>query len=279
MKRIVLLLALFSANSFAESPATAPESTEETVSTETATQAEITMPLPRQRIFDQDLNRYLPTSEIAWLGEKESRFLTLWSEQTTDNPVGVSWIFADNDSSANNPNFIQSLRYQLNDKGLHTYSISPFSEIDIADEKARASRQKELKQRIKVLQDKLVNQEGKRLIIAQGRSAVDMVDIIAANEQLQPDALVLLGTYTRDQKSLSKLNQLVAQLKLPVLDLYHRADNEVIVKNAELRRTESRRDHKRDYRLTQIIAITGTDAAQRETSQAIYGWLTTLGWY
>ncbi len=279
MKRVVLLLALLSASSFAETPTSDPTEAAGTTPAETPSQPEISMPLPMQRIFDQDLNKYLPAAEIAWLGEKDNRFLTLWSEQTSDNPVGVSWIFADSDSSANNPNFIQNLRYQLNVKGLHTYSISPFSEVNMADEKAKVSRQKQLKQRIKVLQDKIVNQEGKRLIIAQGKSAVDMVNIISDNTKMQPDALVIIGTYTLDQKSLTKFNQQIAELKLPVLDLYHRSDSEVIVKNAARRRIESRRDHKTDYRLTEIIGIAGSEAAQRETSQAIYGWLTSLGWY
>lgn len=282
MKRVVLLLALFSATIFAETPLKAPEgapeNTEPAAGT-TTTQPNVTMPLPQQRIFDQDLNKYLPASEIAWLSEKEARFLTLWSEQTSASPVGVSWIFADSGCSANNPNFIQSLRYQLNDKGLHTYSISPFSEVNMADETAKASRHKQLEQRIKVLQDKIVNQDGKRLIIAQGRSAIDIIDIIANNAKIQPDAVVIIGAYTYDQKSLTKLNQQIAQLKLPVLDLYHRSDNETIIKNAKLRKVESRRDQKSDYRLTEIISLGGSPDAQQETSQAIYGWLTSLGWY
>ena len=62
------------------------------VDDETDNTSALTLPYPisQQRIFDQDLTKYYDANEVAWLGDKDTRFLTLWREQTTAQAIGTS---------------------------------------------------------------------------------------------------------------------------------------------------------------------------------------------
>lgn len=235
---------------------------------------QITPPISQQRLFDQDLTKYQPEAEIAWLGDKESRFLTLWSEQTSAKVVGTSWIFSDTYTSANNPNVIQTLRYQLNEKGLHTYSISPLSQA-IETEQA----EQRLLSQLTILEDKIVSEKGKRLLIAQGSNSAAIINVLTNNTTISVDAIVLLGAYSASQKATVQLTEQITQLTVPVLDLYHQLDNQSVVASAKMRNTAARRMHKLNYRQAAIIGLPEQTATQLSTSQTIYGWLVTLGWY
>ncbi|MFT5879542.1 MAG: hypothetical protein ACI86X_000646 [Moritella sp.] len=234
----------------------------------------ITPLLSQQRLFDQDLIKYQPESEIAWLGDKETRFLTLWSEQTSAKVIGTSWIFSDTYTSANNPNVIQTLRYQLNEKGLHTYSISPLSQR-IETEQA----EQRLLSQLTILQDKIVSEKGKRLLITQGSNSVALVNVLTKNPAVHIDAIILLGAYSASQKGMVQLTEQITQLPMPVLDLYHQLDSQIIVAGAHMRNTAARRKHKLNYRQAAVIGMPAQTATQISTSQTVYGWLVTLGWY
>lgn len=234
----------------------------------------ISFPVSQQRVFDQDLTKYSAADEVAWLGDKDNRFLTLWREQTTAKVIGTSWIFADTYTSANNPNIIQTLRYQLNDKGLHTYSISPLSQAlnsPLAEQRLQAQ--------LHTLEDKLVSQEGKRLLILQGANSQAMINVLITNPDINVDAIVLLSTHSPTAELVSQLNKQLLQIKVPILDLYAQTDHLAVTKQAKLRYTTTKRVNKRQYRQIEVIGLPGQAETQIATSQIIYGWLVKLGWY
>lgn len=234
----------------------------------------ISYPIPQQRLFDQDLTKYVPAAEVAWLGDKDNRFLTLWSEQTTANPKGTSWIFADTDTSANNPHLIQTLRLSLNDKGFHTYSVSPMS-----NQIKREDIEAQLLVQIQVLESKITNQIGKRLLILQGNNATSVVNVLANNKDIKADAIVLLGAHDDDAKMMTQLANNIAAVQIPVLDIYQTSDASHVQHYVQERLVIARRSLKKDYRQTEIIGLPSQPATQLATSQTIYGWLKSLGWY
>jgi len=234
----------------------------------------IAFPISQQRIFDQDLTKYSSASEVAWLGDKESRFLTLWREQTTGTVTGTSWIFADTYTSANNPNIIQTLRYQLSDRGLHTYSISPLSQTLTSDQ-----AEQRLQTQLLILQDKIVSQDGKRLLILQGANCQAMINVLIQNKDVYVDAIVLLSAHSPTPELASQLINQMHQLKAPILDLYAQTDSLAIIHEAKLRRTAANRINTSKYRQTEVIGLQGQVETQIATSQIIYGWLVKLGWY
>ncbi|MFT7680810.1 MAG: hypothetical protein ACI935_000242 [Moritella dasanensis] len=235
---------------------------------------EIAFPISQQRIFDQDLTKYNDANEVAWLGDKDNRFLTLWREQTTAKVIGTSWIFADTYTSANNPNIIQTLRYQLTDKGFHTYSISPLSQtLD------STSAEQRLQAQLGVLQEKIVSQDGKRLLILQGANCDAMINVLSNNAEIYVDAIVLLSARSATPELASQLSSQLQPLKVPILDLYAQTDNLVIIEQAKIRHTAAKRANKVNYRQVEVIGLQGQVETQIATSQVIYGWLVALDWY
>ncbi|MDX2320174.1 MAG: DUF3530 family protein, partial [Moritella sp.] len=170
----------------------------------------VSFPMSQQRLFDQDLTKYNDSNEVAWLGDKDNRFLTLWREQTTGKIIGTSWIFADTYTSANNPNIIQTLRYQLNDKGLHTYSISPLSQTLNS-----TTAEQRLQSQLGILQDKIVSQDGKRLLILQGANCQAMVNALIKNPEIYVDAIVLLSAHSPTPELATQLISQMQQLNTP----------------------------------------------------------------
>jgi len=234
----------------------------------------ITFPIPQQRVFDQDLTKYNDANEVAWLGDMDNRFLTLWREQTTGKVIGTSWIFADTYTSANNPNIIQTLRYQLSDKGFHTYSISPLSQR-LNSEQA----EQRLQAQLLTLQDKIVSQSGKRLLILQGANSQAIINILIKNTEIYVDAIVLLSTRSPTTELASQLSKQLLQLKTPILDLYSQTDNLAVIDEAKKRYIATKRINKRNYRQIEVIGLPGQIETQIATSQMIYGWLVKQGWY
>lgn len=231
-------------------------------------------PIPQQRLFDQDLTRYKSASEVAWLGDKDNRFLTLWSEQTTAKVIGTSWLFSDTDTSANNPNIIQALRYALNDKGFNTYSISPFSKYI-----QPSYVEEQLLAQLQVLSDKLENSKSKRLLITQGNNSSIITDILIKNPTIKLDAIVILSAHSDTPEKMKQLAKNMTAIKIPVLDLYQKADGDNVHSYVKERAVVMKRSRKRSYRQTEIIGLPTQTATQSATSQAIYGWLKSLGWY
>lgn len=266
-KPIVLLLLL-------TLPLHAKQANEEDKATNNANKQTLQLPVSQQRLFDQDLTKYHDANEVAWLGDKDTRFLTLWREQTTAKVTGTSWIFADTYTSANNPNIIQTLRYQLSDKGLHTYSISPLSQ-GLNSEHA----EQRLQAQLLILQDKIVSQDGKRLLILQGANCQAMVNVLLNNPDIFIDAIVLLSAHSPTPELASQLNEQINQLKIPILDLIAQTDSLAIIDEAKIRKIAAKRINRGNYRQTEVIGLQGQVETQIATSQMIYGWLVKLGWY
>ncbi|WP_392340048.1 DUF3530 family protein [Moritella marina] len=235
---------------------------------------DISFPISQQRLFDQDLTKYSDTNEVAWLGDKDSRFLTLWREQTTGNVVGTSWLFGNTYTSANSPGIIQTLRNQLSHKGLHSYSISPLSQA------LNSERSEErLLGQLQVLQEKIVNQKGKRLLILQGANSQAIINILIKNPDIYVDAIVLISTNSPTTALSTQLSQQLLELKTPILDLYTQTDELAVIEQAKIRLTAAKRVSRNNYRQVEVIGLPVHMETQITTSQIIYGWLVTQGWY
>lgn len=260
-----LIMPVYAADEVNESNTSEPAKTE---------RPKINFPISQQRLFDQDLTKYTQAGEVAWLGDKDNRFLTLWSEQTTAKPKGTSWIFADTDTSANNPHLIQTVRLNLNDKGFNTYSISPLS-----SQIKREDIEAQLLVQIQVLETKITNQIGKRLLILQGENATSVINVLANNKEIKADAVVLLGAHNANPAMMEQLAKNIAAIQIPVLDLYQTNDGSNVQYFVKERRVVAKRSLKQNYRQTEIIGLASQPATQQATSQTIYGWLKSLGWY
>ena len=240
-------------------------------------------PVNLQSQFDADISRYHPANEILWLGtqsdNQDNRFLTLWRQHTSATVIGSSWLFADNYNSADSPNFIQTLRKQFNAKALDSYSVSPLS-IDLNSSAA----QQQLLSQLSFLQTHNDSVQpsaavAKRLLIAQGSYGEALLQLLTANPALRVDALVLLGAYSNTHEDRVRTANFVAAMPLPILDLYHKADNGAILASVAQRDMVTTRGGKNNYRQSEIIGLPQQVETQLATSQAIYGWLVSLGWY
>lgn len=234
----------------------------------------VVLPISQQRLFDQDLTTYYNANEIVWLGEKDTRFLTLWREQTTGKLIGTSWLFADTYTSANSPHVIQTLRYKLSDKGFNTYSISPLSQALNS-----APSEQRLETQLRILQDNTASKGGKRLLILQGANCQAMINVLINNPDVNVDAIVLLSAHSPTPALATQLISQMNQLKVPILDLYAHTDNLTILNEAKVRATAAKRINREHYRQTEVIGLQGQEETQIATSQMIYGWLVKLGWY
>ena len=115
------------------------------------------------------------------------------------------------------------------------------------------------------------------LVICQGKSCNWLTELFLEQEELNPDALVMLSAHMPQ----SDLNDLFAEqlskTEFPVLDLYQSSDNPWVLANVPWRRKLARKNYKTDYRQRQLY--TGIDyyGQERRTIKEIYGFLTAVG--
>lgn len=215
---------------------------------------------------DQDWQQY---GEAKQVGSQ----LTLWHKTNQGYRVGLALLLPDWQQVSQ----LLPLSHALNDQGFDTLTMLPSPRQQDLDPGSEADQQKVQEfrllwaEQVKDLQKNAGDSSGQQLLVAQGSSAAWLASLLAAKQLPAPDALLLLDAAYPAKDANAVMARELAQLPVPVLDLYHDAPHPWRLDAAQARQLEVRRGNKLDWRQQRY----------RQPSQwanQVKGWLHHLGW-
>ncbi|TWX70636.1 DUF3530 family protein [Colwellia demingiae] len=256
----------------------------------------IKKPIELTKQHKEDLKHYLAGEQVKPLLAGPDDYLTLVKKHTSANSKGVVILLPEWQQGATNPKAINYLRNALPAKGWSTIAIQPSNKpenypstaITVAEQKKENQLiLKEYKSKLNSMLNAVMNTAreypGIVLVIAQGNNAALLVDIYSQDDSLQPNALIMLSSYRQSNHALiNSVNEnfahQVASTELPVLDLYLKHDNQLVLNKAAQRKAFSKQEMKVYYRQRQLNnTVTGYYPEEELLSQ-INSWLKAIGW-
>ncbi len=258
--------------------------------------APIKKPIELTKQHKDDLKHYLADEQVKPLLAGPDDYLTLVKRYTSVNSKGVVILLPEWQQGATNPKAINYLRNALPAKGWSTIAIQPSNKpenypstaITVAEQKKENQLVlKEYKIKLNSMLNAVMNTAreypGIVLVIAQGNNAALLVDLYNQDDSQQPNALIMLSSYRQSNPALiNSANEhfahQLAATELPVLDLYLKHDNPLVLSKAAQRKAFSKQEMKVYYRQRQLNnSVTGYYPEDELLSQ-INSWLKATGW-
>lgn len=315
---LCLLLSCLSINAIAQQEEQAPSNEEimektntspvveeksESKNTDTPNSNEISIPPPISltQQFKDDLAHYLPTNNVKPLSAGSDDYITLITENTSVNNKGIAILLPDWQQGATNPKAINFLRKNLPLHGWTTISIQPMNKPEnypsnaIEVDTQRQENQKiidEYKVKLVTMLNAVINTAndypGIIMIIAQGNHGAMIVDLLHQTDEQQrltqePNALILLSSYVLTNKKLideanTNFAKKLASSEYPVLDLYLKKDNHIVLYKAKQRLLLSKKEMKVYYRQRQLNSSEMGYYPETELLTQVNSWLRSIGW-
>ncbi len=304
--KLILIIILFTCISFTCTNFTvlAQEDKQDEVNTakENTKEKQVTIPSPVsvEQQHKEDLTHYFPTNRVAPILAGPDDYLTLVDENTSINNKGVAILLPDWQQGAVNPKAINFLRKTLPNQGWTTISIQPANKPKNYPSKAlKISEQQqankiiidEYKTKLTALINAVLTKSkdypGIVIIIAQGNHGGMLVDIFDQQSSDQnsttPNALILLSSYLLNSNELidetnTAFAKTLAYSEYPILDLYLKYDNPIVLNKAAQRLAIANQELKAYYRQRQINNNATGYYPEQELLIQINSWLKSIGW-
>lgn len=258
-------------------------------------------PMSQVELLVDDLKRFAPESELLPMQAGEVEFTTLLSEQTRHSIRGIAILLPDMAISPVQASAFLRLRYQLNEYGWVTlaglmpdltqgeavadneeianlFSKRPDSSAHYFSDTWQAQYRNQLKLYVEAMAQQTKNFPGLILYVAQGATAGWLVEALDKQEIKSPDALVLISPYLPDTPLNRALPAKIAQLNLPILDVWSEQDNRLALATVPERVNAAHRFLTVHYRQRELFGMLGLESREARLSKEIYGYLTYLGW-
>lgn len=268
--------------------------------TKEAKKVAIPTPSPVEQQYKEDLTHYYPTNRVVPILAGPDDYLTLVNENMSVNHKGVAVLLPDWQQGAVNPKAINFLRTALPKQGWTTISIQPANKPDNfpsqalkVDEQQQANKTiiDEYKTKLAALINAVLTKSkeypGIVIIIAQGNHGAMLVDIFdqqSTNQSgMNPNALILLSGYLLSSNKLidetnTAFAKTLAYSEYPVLDLYLRYDNPIVLDKVSQRLAIVNQELKAYYRQRQINNSASGYYPEQELLTQINSWLKAIGW-
>jgi len=272
-----------------EKNATATDKKNTNKSTEKA--LKIPLPVNQHQQFKDDIKHFLKTENVTTLLNGSKDFITLIQEQTTSNAKGVAILLPNWQQSAVSSPALNYFRKTLPDLGWTTITVQspekptnyPSKKIDPraqADENKEvlATYQDNLSAVMNKVMEKAANYPGIFLLIAESSNAAILVNSYQQAESKQPDILVILSGHLLTEKDNQNFINSLANIDVPILDLYLGADNLYVQKIAPLSAIEAKKQLKVYYRQQKLDNFTSGNYPNEELLKAVKAWIKHLGW-
>jgi len=298
--KLILTIILFACISFT---VIAQEKEQNEVSTDTEkTEPKVVIPSPIsvEKQHKSDISHYFPNTKITPILAGPDDYLTLVKENTSVNNKGVAVLLPDWQQGAVNPKAINFLRTALSKQGWTTISIQPankpnnFPSTELkVNEQQEANKtiidkyKTKLTSLINAVLTKSKDYPGIVIIIAQGNHGGMLVDIFDQQSSNQnssmPNALILLSSYLLNSNELidetnTAFAKTLAYSEYPVLDLYLKYDNPIVLDKAAQRLAIANQELKAYYRQRQINNNATGYYPEQELLIQINSWLKSIGW-
>ncbi|MBL4763840.1 MAG: DUF3530 family protein [Colwellia sp.] len=307
--KLILTIILFTCTTF---PAFAQEDKQDDVKTavenkkesskENPKENKVTIPSPVsiEQQHKEDLSHYFHTNLVTPILAGPDDYLTLVNENTSVNNKGVAILLPDWQQGAVNPKALDFLRTALPKQGWTTISIQPankpsnfpstalkISEQQQANKKIIDAYKTKLSALINAVLTKSKDYPGIVIIIVQGNHGAMLVDIFEQQSSkpnnTTPNALILLSSYLLSSNELidetnTDFAKALAYSEYPILDLYLKYDNPIVLDKAAQRLAMAKQELKVYYRQRQINNNATGYYPEQELLVQINSWLKSIGW-
>lgn len=257
---------------------------------------EITPPISLTKQHKEDLEHYMSGEQVKPLLAGPDEYITLFKKNTSPNSKGIAILIPEWWQGATNPKAISFLRNKLPTQGWNTISVQPnnkpkgFPSTAVTVEEQKKENEiiiTEYKRKLSTLFNAVMNTAkdypGIVLVIAQGNNAALLIEIFNDEDIQLPNAIILLSSYRQTNHKLADsvnehFSHQLALTELPVLDLYLKHDNAMVLSKAPHRKLIAKQEVKSYYRQRQLQnTITGY-YPEKELISQINGWLKAIGW-
>ncbi len=251
----------------------------------------IAAPVDEHQQKVSDLKHYLPEQNIQPVLAGPEDHITLVNTNASANNKGVMLLLPDWQQSATSPKAMAHLREILPLKGWTTITIQPLAKPENYPSHAieKTQQAQENKQALESYQQSLakvltaVTEQAKSypgiiVMVAEGHNAALLFSIYQQQMSELPSAFIALSAYLNDDIANEQSAMHLAQLGLPVLDLYLKTDNRLIRQNVLLRKKLVNQELKSYFRQEQIFNSHTGYYPKASLIKEITGWLKTIGW-
>lgn len=260
----------------------------------------IPSPVSLERQYKKDLKHYFSTNHVEPILIGPDEYLTLINKNTSVNSKGVAILLPDWQQGAVNPKAINFLHTALPKRGWTTISIQPDNKpsnfpsraLNISEQKKTNKTiiddyKKKLSALINAVLIKSKEYPGIVIIVAQGNHGGMLIDIFDQQNTDQkgttPNALILLSSYLLNSNELidetnTAFAKKLAYSEYPVLDLYLKHDNPIVLDKAAQRLAIANQELKAYYRQRQLNNNATGYYPEQELLTQINGWLRSIGW-
>ena len=256
----------------------------------------IKAPVELAKQHKADLKHYLAGEQVRPLLAGPDDYLTLVKRYTSENNKGVVILLPEWQQGATDPKAINFLRNALPAEGFTTIAIQPSNKpknfpsnaLTLTEQKEENKLAlSEYKRKLMAMHNAVMNiakeYPGIVLVIAQGNNAALLVELYNQEGNQLPNALVLLSGYRQTNHALiNSVNdtfaQQLASTELPVLDLYLKFDNPIVLAKAEQRKALAKQEMKVYYRQRQLNNTVTGYYPETELLSQLKSWLKAIGW-
>ena len=253
-------------------------------------------PISLKKQQKEDLKHYLPATKVKPILVGTDDYLTLVNENTSANHKGVAMLIPDWRQGAVNPKAINYLRKTLPNHGWTTISVQvnpkpsnyPSTALKVAEQieenkKTIDDYKMSFAALINAVYEKAKEYPGIVIIIAQGNHGALLVDLLAENENITPNGIVLLSSYRlSNAELLGQVNtdfaKTLANSEPPILDLYLKYDNDIVINKAPQRLAIAKQEMKIYYRQRRLNNMSAGFYPEKELLTQINSWLKAIGW-
>lgn len=255
------------------------------------------LPIALDKQHQDDLKHYLPSTKVKPLLVGTQEYITLVNESTSPNSKGVAILIPDWHQGAVNPKGINFLRNALPEQGWTTFTVQTDNKPDnYPSTSLKSSVQQEenlnsineykskFTAMLNALSNKAKEHPGIVMIIAQGNHGAFLIEILDADEDIQPpNVIVLLSSYVLTSPTLidernTQFAKTLAYSEPPVLDLYLKQDNSIVQNKAPQRLNLAKMEMKVYYRQRQLNNTVMGYYPEKELLTQINSWLKSIGW-
>ncbi|RUO75199.1 DUF3530 family protein [Idiomarina seosinensis] len=239
-----------------------------------------------------DLRRYLPPEQINWLeAEGDARYLALYKEPMVNFARGSMVSIPDWRRHPLQSPLIAHTYQVAPDLGWHSWSLLPPAEAiepnRLQQPQASSNYPKPvdtsyfephisaLADRLTRLNTELGEQPGFNVWVVEGMTAALAVKLLIQQPDLMPDALVVIDMYLPQVQLNKGVSRQLAQLQLPVLDIYSQGANSWVQNSKQQRHQFSQKYQQINYRQRQLLGA--GQLAQQELASTLKGWLKHQG--
>jgi len=227
-----------------------------------------------KRWADQIVDSIL-VGDAVWLKAGNHKFLSIYTENDTDNAKGAILLLHGSGVHPNWPDVIQPLRSELPSYGWATLSIQMPILANDAKYPEYAPLIKDVPARINAALNYLKSQRYQNIIIVAHSLGTNMANSYLASQASNVRAYVAIGMGVfNDGPDELNNEKYLAKINLPLLDLYGSQDLDTVLSSVKQRRHAARKADNNNYRQ---IEVTGSNhffnGQEEELVRQVKSWL------